>query len=110
LAALKKKALDAKEGTNWLSNEYRLTYTKERTVTLNIVDLIKLPKDLGEEAKRVKAHNKEIDAEIKELESQLDMLEVRIQLASNKTLQNLINEVDDMGDLSLVDNKLKLLE
>jgi hypothetical protein len=109
LAALKKKAMNAKEGSNWLS-EQRMGYDKERTVTLNTPDLIKIPKDLGEEARRVVAHNKEIDGEIEELESQLDMLEVRIQLASNKTLQNLINEVDDMGDLSLVDNKLKLLE
>jgi flagellar biosynthesis component FlhA len=109
LEALKKKALNAKEGRNWLSEEHRLTYTKERTVTLNTEDLIKTPDDLGEETKKVIKHNKEIDAEIETLNAQLETLEVRIQLASNSTLQSLINDVDDMGDLSLVDSKLKLL-
>jgi len=35
---------------------------------------------------------------------------MRVQLASDKTLQKLINEVDDMGDLSLMDTKLKMLD
>lgn len=33
----------------------------------------------------------------------------RIQLASNKTLEKMIAEVDDMGDISLVDCTLKAL-
>ena len=31
----------------------------------------------------------------------------RIRLASNKTLEKMINEIDDMGEISLFDKKLK---
>ena len=54
-------------------------------------------------------HNDKIQSEINTLQLQLDAIELRIQLASDKTLQKMINEVDDMGELSLIDTKLKLL-
>lgn len=108
LEAIKKKALNAKEGENWLS-EKRMGWEKEREITLLIEQLIVLPKDYREEVERVKEHNKDIDTEIDVLKTQLDTIEVRVQLASDKTLKNLINEVDDMGDLSLMDTKLKFL-
>lgn len=50
-----------------------------------------------------------IQKEIRELKAQTDGLITRIQLASDKTLQTMINEVDDMGNISLMDTKLKLL-
>lgn len=108
IKALKQMALDAKEGKNWLSDK-SMGWEKERTVCLEIDELIIVPSDYDEERKRVKAHNDKIEAEIDLLKTQLDTIEVRVQLASDKTLQNLINQVDDMGDLSLVDTKLKLL-
>lgn len=40
---------------------------------------------------------------------QFEGLCTRIQLASNKTLEKMIAEVDDMGDISLVDCTLKAL-
>ncbi len=106
--ALTKKALNAMEGTNWLSGE-RNGYNKERKVTLDIEEMFVLPASYSDDIRRVKDHNTALDREITELKTQLDTLEVRIQLASDKTLQKLINEVDDMGDLSLLDTKLKLL-
>lgn len=108
LEALKKKALNAKEGENWMSN-MRMGFEKEREIHLLIQELIVLPEDYKEELERVVKHNKTIEQEIALLKTQLDTIEVRVQLASDKTLQNLINEVDDMGDLSLMDTKLKLL-
>lgn len=108
LEALKNKALNAKEGENWLSN-MRMGFEKETEVHLRIKDLIILPDDYHKELTKVSEHNKKMDAEIAELLMQKETIEVRIQLASDKTLQKLINEVDDMGDLSLVDTKLKLL-
>jgi hypothetical protein len=51
----------------------------------------------------------EIQAQIYELEKQLEMLEIRINLASDKTLQTMINEIDDMGNISLLDTKIKYL-
>lgn len=51
-----------------------------------------------------------INKQIEELNIQLQTLEVRIMLASDKHLQKLINEVDDMGDIKLIDSKIKLIE
>lgn len=108
LNAIKTKALNAKEGENWLS-EMRMGFEKEREIKLLIKQLIILPDDYNQEYERVKEHNKKIDAEIALMKIQLDTIEIRIQLASDKMLQNLINEIDDMGDISLVDTKLKML-
>lgn len=108
LEALKTKALNAKEGANWLSEE-RMGFNKERSVTLLLEQLLVLPDDFYTERERVVNVNKSIQNEIDELKIQLGTIEMRVQLASDKTLQKLINEVDDMGDLSLVDTKLKLI-
>jgi hypothetical protein len=108
LDAIKRKALAAKEGENWLSNE-RIGFNKENTITLPWESLIVVPEDFLVERQRVEALNSAINKEIKELQIQLDTIEIRIQLASDKTLQKLVNEVDDMGSLSLIDTKLKLL-
>jgi len=108
LDAIKTKALNAKEGENWLS-EMRMGYEKEREIKLLINELIIIPDDYRQEMERVKKYNENIVAEIDLLRIQLDTIEVRVQLASDKVLQNLINEVDDMGNLSLMDTKLKLL-
>lgn len=109
LEALKQKALNAKEGCNWLSED-TMGFEKETTIKIGIKNLVVLPNDYYNESKRVSDFNKKIDAEIAELIIQKETIEVRIQLASDKTLQNLINEVDDMGNISLVDTKLKLLK
>ncbi len=105
LESLKKKALNAKEGSNWLSDE-RMGFDKESTIKLLIEDLVKLPNDYYEELKRVQDFNNNINKEIKVLYTQLETIEVRIQLASDKKLQLIINEVDDMGDISLMNTKL----
>jgi hypothetical protein len=108
LDAIKGKALKAKEGYNWLSDE-SMGWNKEREIRLLLEKLIVLPDDYKEELEKVRTHNKIINEEISQLKLQLDTIEVRVQLASDKTLQNLVNEVDDMGSLSLIDTKLKLL-
>lgn len=108
LSSLKAKAIRAKAGENWLSED-RMGAYKSTTIRIDIEELIKLPKDYNNELKRVKEHNIKINEEIKLLKIQLETIEVRIQLASDKTLHNLINEIDDMGSLSLLDEKLKML-
>lgn len=108
IEAIKKKALNAKEGQNWLSEE-RMGINKENTIRLPLKSLIVYPKDYYAELERVHLHNESINKQIKELKIQLDTIEVRIQLASDKSLQKLINEVDDMGDISLIDTRIKLL-
>jgi hypothetical protein len=108
LAGIKKKALQGVEGSNWLSEE-RMGCNKETTIRLDLKVLLKSPDDYIDEVIRVTKHNNAINEEIAALKLQLDSIEVRVQLASDKTLANMINEVDDMGDLSLIDTKIKLL-
>lgn len=108
LKVLLEKALASKEKSDWL-NDDRGSWDKHVTVKLNLKDLIVLPEDFYKQVEVAKAHNIEISNKIQVLQSQLETIELRIQLSSDKTLQKMINEVDDMGELSLIDTKLKLL-
>jgi len=108
LEAIRAKALSAKEGENWLSGD-RMGWEKERYVKLPVIDLMELPEALLQRIEEVKAHNDVIDQEIDNLKVKLETIEVRVQLASDRVLQNLINEVDDMGDLKLIDTTVKRL-
>jgi len=111
LKALKERALKAKEGENWLEPDRRgWSVEKERDIKLSITDLIIVPDDYKKELAIVEKHNDEIDKQVKILKTQIEALIIRVQLASDKVLQKMINEIDDMGDLSLMDTKIKLLE
>ena len=107
--ALRSKAMAAREGENWLSSE-RMGYDKETIIKMPIESLIIIPKDYEKECERVRKVNGALNEKIKLLTIQLETMEVRIQLASDRTLQNMISEVDDMGDLSLIDTKIKLID
>lgn len=107
-SALKLKALNAREGENWLSND-RTGWEKEKVVKLKIEELLVLPDDYTKEVNKVTEFNKSIQEKINELNLYLDTIEMRIQLASDKTLLALINDIDDMGDIRLIDSNLKLL-
>lgn len=108
LSALKKKAMAAKAGENWLSDQ-RMGVYKHTTVRLDIRDLVVLPEDYKAELERVKKTNEEINGKIAELMAYLNTIETRIQLASDAVLQRVINEVDDMGDVRLIDTTIKML-
>lgn len=107
-SVLKEKAKTSKHDANWLSGE-RMGWEREKVVKLNIEDLLVEPQDYVDELNRVREHNGAIDARIKELKIYLDTIEMRIHLASDKTLQSLINDIDDLGDVRLIDSNLKLL-
>lgn len=108
LEVLKQKALKAKEGANWLSED-RMGWEKENTVRLPIEDLLVIPKDWRREHEGVIRHNMEIQKQINEIQAHLNRMEVQITLASSSKLQHLINEVDNWGDVKLIDTKLKAL-
>ena len=63
LEAIKQKALNAKEGENWLS-DMRMGFDNENLIKLPIKQLMVLPEDYMQEVERVKAHNAKIKAEI----------------------------------------------
>ncbi len=109
LNILKQRALPAKEGNNWLSGD-AMGWSKERAINFyNYSDILEMPEDYNIELKRVKEVNSKIEAQIEELKMYLNGIEMRIQLASDSTLKKLINEVDDMGDIKLIDTQVKLL-
>ena len=112
IKALKERALKAKEGENWLEEKNRRWNSntdEERDLKLKITDLIIVPKDYQKEFDIVEKHNDKINEKIKTLEIQIETLIIRIQIASDKNLQKMVNDVDDMGDISLIDTKIKLL-
>jgi hypothetical protein len=86
-------------------------FEKVRTpiVTIGLFDIVVEPEEIAEETRKVKIERDRIKAEIEALKSQMVALEARIMLASNKTLEKVISEIDNMGDIRLIDTKIKLL-
>lgn len=113
--AFYKKALRTKEGKNWMKEERGGAWITEigtdgfPIVNFEITNIIKLPKEYFEELQKWNANKEKIEKQVMEMHQQLETLIFRIKLASDKVLQQIINEVDDMGNLSLLDTKIKLL-
>ena len=82
--------------------------SKDR-VHFPIKDFFIIPDDFKERNDTAFKEGEEIRKQIRELLIQEDTLVTRIKLASNSTLETMIKEVDDMGNISLMDTKLKQL-
>lgn len=109
LAALKKKALNCMGDKNWLSNDSN-GFGRLHTIKFDkLTDVMVMPDDFAQEQGRVKEHNKSIYLEIDKLKVGLNTIEMRIQLASDSVLRALVNQIDDMGDIMLIDTTVKLL-
>jgi hypothetical protein len=105
--AIKKKALSARQGNNkWLGGHWGEAGTP---VVFNVNDIFVLPKEYRDEVDECRKQEVEINEQIMILYVQKDTLITRIQLASDKILQSMISEVDDMGNISLIDTKMKQL-
>jgi len=105
---IRKRALNAKGGgENWIGVDKWSSSLRE--VKFAVGDIFVLPSEYKEEAEICRKKEKEIDEEIHRIATERDTLITRIQLASDKTLQAMINEVDDMGNISLMDEKLRFL-
>jgi len=73
------------------------------------VELIfKIPEAYKEEFRLWKEENDEINNKISQLQSQLKTIEVKIQLGSNQQLDKLIQEADNLGEISLINSRLML--
>lgn len=108
--AIIKRALEAKEGENWMTGE-RNNYSGlgAKLFKLNVTDLIDVDAEYTRLLEEYKAASVDIDDKIRVLRVQSDTLITRIQLASDRTLDKMINEIDDMGDISLMDTKIRFL-
>lgn len=78
-------------------------------VKISIRDLFVVPQEYTDLWNEYQAKMDLNEAKIRQLNQECDTLVTRIQLASDKTLERMISEVDDMGDISLMDTKLKSL-
>jgi hypothetical protein len=110
--AIKLKALNVSDGRvkNFLGDGDRYgDFSTMNKLILKMDDIFVIPEDRAQEIKETNDFNAKLDEQIKELKLQSETIEVRIMLASDKTLQKMINEIDDMGDISLIDTKIKLL-
>lgn len=103
---IRQKALKAKDREDWLGNSWG---TAKKNIVFSLNEIFIIPEEYRTIFESWLKESKEINDKIAELQLQADTLITRIQLSSDKTLQKLINEVDDMGDISLIDTKLKLL-
>jgi hypothetical protein len=104
------KGLSSARPENFLGDASTWSQSTKNQVTFKLEDFFILPADFQKALDDSKAINKDIQEQIYRLNIQAESLETRIMLASDKTLQKMINEVDDMGDISLLQTKIKLLE
>ncbi len=104
---IKQKALKAKERDDWMGNSWG-SASKDK-IFFDAKTFFKLPAEYKILYDDYVQKTREANEEVHNIKIQLDTLITRIQLASDKTLQTMINEVDDMGNISLMDTKLKFL-
>lgn len=105
---LRQKALRSKEREDWMGNSWGSS--NKSGVNFRADEIFVIPEEYRKLADQHQKETSEIEQQIHNLRTQSEGLITRIQLASDKTLQKMINEVDDMGDISLMDTKLKLLQ
>ena len=92
---------------DWLGNTWGTANKKNVAFDLN--EFFIIPQEYLDMIEKRQIEKNKIYAEISELQIQLETLEVRIMLASDKALQNIVNDVDDLGDVRLIDSKIKLI-
>lgn len=103
---IRQKAKSTKDRQKWMGSDWHRTSTQ---LVFNPRDIFIIPEEYERLFEEWQKKEKEIRDQVYSLRTQADTLVTRIQLASNKTLEKMISEVDDMGDISLMDTKLKLL-
>jgi len=92
---------------DWLGNSWGNNHKGQVVFTMQ--EFFIVPQEYLDMQEEIEVKKRAVEEEIRMLQTQLETLEIRITMASDKTLQSLINEVDDMGDIALIDTKIKLL-
>ena len=92
---------------DWLGNSWGSA--SKGNVAFDLAEFFIIPQEYLDMIEKRKEEINKIYAEISDLRIQLETMEVRIMLASDKALQNIVNDVDDLGDIRLIDSKIKLI-
>ena len=92
---------------DWLGNAWG--NASKGNVSFDLKEFFIIPQEYLDMIEKRQLEINKINAEISDLVIQLETMEVRIMLASDKALQNIVNDVDDLGDIRLIDSKIKLI-
>jgi hypothetical protein len=93
---------------DWLGNSWGVA--NKGNVAFDLKEFFVIPEKYLKMQEEREAIRKKVQEEINAIRLQVETLEVRIMVASDKRLQQLVNEVDDMGDIGLIDTRIKLLD
>lgn len=104
---IRQMALKAKDRDDWMGNHWGSA--SKSNIHFKASEFFIVPEEYKILANEYRIKSESIRKQMYDLDMQVDGLITRIQLASDKTLQTMINEVDDMGNISLFDTKLKEL-
>lgn len=107
--AILNKVLTLKERDTLLGDPRNSWSNNHKIISLNVEDVFVIPTEFEAIKAQYQTEKTKIDEQVRSITIQSDTLVTRIQLASDKTLDRMINEIDDMGDISLMDTKIKLL-
>lgn len=102
--SIKKRALANKTANNFLNPR---AWRSTEAIELPIDDLFELPETYIAAKREYDDLFEKWMSEGQDLAIEVDTLEARIMLASDARLRAIIDEIDDMGDLKLIDSKLR---
>lgn len=91
-----------KENSRWDDNK------KECRIEIDPFDLFIIPKNYLDALNEYKKKKKEIDDAIDSLEATKKTIIMKIQIGSNQVLDKLVTQVDNMGDLNIMNSKFLL--
>lgn len=98
----------ARYSENWLGNSNGDLLNRAK-INMKITDLICIPEEYSQQWEAYNKQRAKQAEQIAQIKAAGEALQLRIQLASDKTLEQMISEVDDMGNISLMDDHLRRL-
>ena len=100
------RVINLKKGESLLGDRWS---SSKNEITLPPSKLFVIPEEYARRMKEYEKKSAEIRGQISELAIQAETMITRIKLASNSVLEGLVRDVDNMGDIRLVDTTLKKL-
>lgn len=110
---MRKSVIKMGKGVNLVetSSNSSMWQNKEETAYVKVLaeDIFILPQSYLDELKVYQKEDQKITDQIAQLSAQLNTIEIKITLGSNGALDKLIGEADNLGEISLINSKLLLL-
>lgn len=99
------------DSRQWRNGRYVRVKSQDSkpTITVTVGTLFVIPEEFRDKYDKYLAKKDVLEQAIKAVEIQSESIITRIHLADDKILNKLIAEVNDMGDLSFMDESLRLM-